>query len=247
METNVTGTDDLEKSEQTEVCYGFEEGTWVFDDKVVKNWQNEMDGHIPGYWDVINLSADIVERIHGKSARILNYWAATGNQFIPYQDKGWDPENFMGMNYSEAHDQNFRERFPDCPNRQISIEKRPYNPLTDAPFDVVQMHWSLHFEPLDKRGEVLQQIYDSLNEGGTLLLTDKTKQSEVVEGLYHDFKRAQGVSDEEIDAKKKAIIGVLEPLPSHWYEDVLKKTGFVDICVVHAQLGFVTWLARKPG
>lgn len=241
-----TNISNANNSHENEICYGFEEGSWVFDEKVVKNWQNEMDGHIPGYWDVINLSADIVEHIHGQSARILSYWTATGNQFLPYKAKGWEPVNFVGMNYSEAHHKSFNERFPECPSRLSDIQARPYNPLVDSPFDVVQMHWSLHFEPLDKRFEVLKHIYDSLNAGGTLLLTDKTKQPEVVERLYHDFKRKQGVSDEEIAAKKKAIIGVLDPLPSHWYEDTLKQIGFVDICIVHAQLGFVTWLARKP-
>ncbi len=230
----------------SEACYGFEEGAWVFDDKVAENWQNEMDGHIPSYWHVIKLSAEIVERIHGKSARILSFWTATGNQFIPYLERGWDPKNFFGMNYSEPLDLSFRERYPHSQSRQVDIEDRPYNLTIDAPFDVVQMHWSLHFEPLEKRTQVLQQIYDSLNTGGTLLLSDKTAQPAIVESLYHNFKKSQGVSDEEIAAKKKAIVGVLDSLPSHWYENALKDTGFVDICVVHANLGFVTWVARKP-
>lgn len=186
--------------DSSKACYGFQEGEWVFDNSVVNNWLGEMEGHIPSYWHVINLSAEIVGRLHDKSARILSFWAATGNQFLSYLERGWKPENLFGLNYSKPLDDSFRAKFPDSQSRQVDIEERPYNPTIDAPFDVVQMHWSLHFEPLDKRTQLLQQIHDALNPGGTLLLTDKTLQSAVVESMYHDFKRSKGVSEEYIEA-----------------------------------------------
>ncbi len=226
--------------------YGFGEGQWVFDKNVASNWDNEMYGHIPSYHHVINLSVDLISRLHGKSARILIYWAATGNQIEAYLERGWNPKNIFGMNYSQPLNFYLRRRFPTCPNRLVHVACRPYKPAIDAPFDVVQMHWSLHFEPLNKRAEVLKCIFDTLTPGGTLLLSEKTEQPDVVEKMYHDYKRSKGVNNEEIRAKKNAIRNVLRTLPSHWYECSLKMTGFVDVCIIHSNLGFVTWTARKP-
>ena len=40
--------------------------------------------------------------------------------------------------------------------------------------------------------------------------------------------------------------GVLVPFPTSWYEEALSGVGFVEIAIVHATCGFVTWMARKP-
>jgi tRNA (cmo5U34)-methyltransferase len=82
-------------------------------------------------------------------------------------------------------------------------------------------------------------------EGGTLVLTEKIAQSAPMERLYHDFKRRQGMSDEQISHKKAQIVGVLVPFPLIWYFTVLQDIGFAEVQVLHAEYNFVTLMAVK--
>ena len=54
------------------------------------------------------------------------------------------------------------------------------------------------------------------------------------------------MSPAEIKQKAAALEGVLVPLPAEWYTAVLQRCGFVEVRVLHARLGFVTWMASKP-
>ena len=64
--------------------------------------------------------------------------------------------------------------------------------------------------------------------------------------MYHDYKRCQGITEDVIEQKKGAIVGVLEAMPAKWYFGLLEQAGFVDIEILHSNVGFVTWMARKP-
>lgn len=208
----------------------------------------DMREHIPSLDEVIALCASTVEELHGHNARILSFWIGTGLQFDVYLDRGWDPGSLFGINYSEPLHHLNVERFPSIEFAYVWEGSRPYDPREDGPFDVVQMLWSLHFEhpqQPERRAEILQNVFDSLSSGGTLLLSEKTTQPLQVVKQYCDFQRKRGVSEKKIQAKQKSWVGVLETLPKEWYTKTLADVGFIDVSVIHEELHFVTWQARK--
>ena len=77
------------------------------------------------------------------------------------------------------------------------------------------------------------------------MLTEKISQSALTESLYHDFKRSNGVSEEEIIEKKQRLQGVLVTYPLSWYMDTLNTLGFHQVDVINANNGFVTFLAQS--
>lgn len=243
------GTNAGQEKQGEKPCYGFIEGGWKFDQKMVDNFKSEMKGHIPGWAEVLALCSETVVRIHGNGARILSFWVGCGIQFEDYLQRGWDPEKLFGINYSEPLHNLVLKEFPSVTFRLVPEHTRPYDPSEDGPFDVVQMLWSLHFEhprEPERRAEVLSSVFQSLSPGGIFILSEKTTQTPEMAEAYYEFKRQQGVPEEVIQAKKAALVGVLETLPKEWYETALMETGFTDTCVLHSRLGFVTWLARKP-
>ena len=232
--------------------YGFKQsGSWTFHDKnVADNFDNEVHGHVAGYGVVIRLCAELSLRIHGPQKRVLSYWCGIGNQFEQYLKRGWSPEMIEGMNYSAPLRDRCVERFPEI-RCHLGVDKEgAWNPLeAGGPgyYATIQMLWALHFEgAAEKRLALLHKCYEALEPGGLMLLADKTRQPDVLEGLYHDYKRSQGVPEGVIQIKKTAIQGVLVPFPTSWYEEALSGVGFVEIAIVHATCGFVTWMARKP-
>ena len=43
--------------------------------------------------------------------------------------------------------------------------------------------------------------------------------------MYHDYKRCQGITEDVIEQKKGAIVGVLEAMPAKWYFGLLEQAG----------------------
>jgi hypothetical protein len=91
----------------------------------------------------------------------------------------------------------------------------------------------------------LTDIYDSLSNDGYLILTDKLQQSEIVKREYYDFKRKNGVTEEYIQQKEKDLVGIMHSVSLGWYANKLNMVGFKSVEVIHAELGFTTFLCEK--
>jgi SAM-dependent methyltransferase len=237
--------------------YAFKQGAWKFDGNVADNWNGELDCNIPSYRGVISMIAEITLRLFGTNARVFSYWCSSGNQFEEYVRRGWSTKDLVGLNYSLPLNELCKERFPDIhvfigdeSLRDQSPPQVGFDPMEattqGGKFDTIQWVWAMHFEPVEVRAYGIKRCFEALKPGGLFCVAEKTRQPLVVEGLYHDFKRAQGLEEHIIQAKKKAIRGVLNTETPMFYEKAMEEAGFVDISVIHAQVGFVTWMARKP-
>jgi hypothetical protein len=108
---------------------------------------------------------------------------------------------------------------------------------------VVLANWTLHF--VEQRKQYIQDIFNYMKDDGLLILSDKMSHVQELEEMYYDFKRNNGVSEEIIQTKKRALIGVLVTKPLQWYLDTLKEIGFENIEVVNSNMMFHTIYARK--
>lgn len=84
-----------------------------------------------------------------------------------------------------------------------------------------------------------------MTKKGVLILTEKMSGSTLANELYYDFKRSNGMTEEQIEEKKQRLEGVLTTYPLDWYLDKLGKLGFNQIDVVNANTVFVTLLASQ--
>ena len=116
-------------------------------------------------------------------------------------------------------------------------------PVDYGPFDVIIANWVLHF--IKDREQYLKAIKDSLTPNGVLILTEKVSASRLANELYYDFKRSNGMTEEQIEEKKQRLEGVLVTSPLDWYLDTLRSLGFSQIDVVNANTVFVTLLASR--
>lgn len=116
-------------------------------------------------------------------------------------------------------------------------------PESHGPFDVVIANWVLHF--IEAREAYLEAIQRSLNPDGVLILTEKISASPLANELYYDFKRANGMTEEQIEEKKQRLEGVLVTHPLAWYQEKLAALGFNQVDVINANTVFVTLLASR--
>ncbi len=116
-------------------------------------------------------------------------------------------------------------------------------PVEHGPFDVVIANWVLHF--IKDREQYLEAITKSLGPNGVLILTEKVSGSLLANELYYDFKRQNGMTEEQIEEKKQRLEGVLITYPLQWYMDTLNRLGFKQVDVINANTVFVTLLVQQ--
>jgi 2-polyprenyl-3-methyl-5-hydroxy-6-metoxy-1,4-benzoquinol methylase len=207
---------------------------WSFDETVANRFQQEAETHIPDYARVIDMCLDYTKQVYGdnKSISIIDVGSALGNTMSKYFDQGYT--NITGVDNSKAMIK--ASKYP-------SLVKESSQFPTDQTYDVILANWTLHF--INEREQYIKDIFNSMNPGGILILSDKMDHTIETENLYYDFKRANGVTEEVIQAKKNALIGILTTKPLRWYLDTLQNLGFTDVQVVNSRFMFSTIYARK--
>jgi tRNA (cmo5U34)-methyltransferase len=208
--------------------------SWQFKGENVKNFQKIAETNIQDYEAIIEKCLSIAKRkFPNKGNRIVDIGSARGYTLEKFYNAGYT--NLFGIdNSQEMLDNSFKkatlilsEIFPD------KLES----------IDMAIANWTLHF--IQNRKEYIQSIYDSLQEGGVFVLSDKVTSPKDIHDMYHDFKRKNGLTEEQIREKESSIVGVLVPYPLEWYFTTLQEIGFKDISIIDAGFSFVTIYCTK--
>lgn len=213
-------------------------GTWSFSDPyVVKNFQRIAYDNIPGYMQVINRSLSIADRFLEKSDHIVEVGCARGHTLKQYVKAGYTRLSALD---------NCPEMLEAC---KLECPEVSFFKLSDeflhATMKYVLANWTLHFIPEAKRLNYLFDIYDRLEPGGKLFLTEKVTCSPFLHDLYLDFKRGNGMTESEIADKTDSIRGVLTTWTAEKYLTTLQATGFKHVDILESHLPMVTFLCHK--
>lgn len=215
---------------------------WVFGAEIANRFTDEAEKHIPDYWKVIELTINILKDNVPKDGYIIDVGCASGNTLLYLYKHGF--KNLFGIDSSQemlkVASKNLSKVDNDFPSRLFQSKTFVKN----MTFDAILCNWTLHF--IQERQEYLKAIFDSLVSNGLFILTEKTLQSTIIEDKYILFKQKKGLSNEEIERKKQQLEGVLRPLSVTQNLELLTKTGFYQIEIINAKLGFVTFLCIKP-
>lgn len=204
---------------------------WKFDSAVAERFQQEARDHIPDYARVVDLCLDIANRTIARHDTVIDVGSALG-----YTMDKFIKEQYLNVYGVESS----REMIDKTSNARRVFYS---NQFPDARFKFVMINWTLHFVT-DKIG-YLKDVYRQMLPGSTLILTDKTTQSEAVKQLYYDFKRANGVSEQYIKEKELKLKGYMQTMPASWYVYNIEQLGFVNLEIVNSRLGFVTFKCHK--
>lgn len=136
------------------------------------------------------------------------------------------------------------------PYPNVKVQVQDITEYDFEPSDLIISYYCLQFVPLKRRGEVLRNIFDSLTEGGALIIFEKvrfdsSRMQDLTYQLYQEYKLGRGYSEEEIMAKSLSLRSVLEPRTTTENYDTLYKVGFKDVATVQKYLCFEGLLATK--
>lgn len=204
---------------------------WTFDDSVANRFQQEARDHIPDYARVVEMCIEVASDNLSKDDAIIDVGSALGYTVDKFMQAGFS--NVYGLDNSESMVKQSLHK------DRIMLG----NDFPSMPFKMIVMNWTLHFV-IDKLAYI-KKMYDNLEPGGYLIISDKTSQSLEVKKKYYDFKRANGVSQEYIDEKEKKLAGYMYTVPTSWYNATFADVGFSSVEVINARYGFVTFMCKK--
>lgn len=225
---------------------------FVFDENVVDVFPDMINRSVPGYSTVINMIGIAAEQYAKPGTRLYDLGCSLGAASLSIRHRLTDENcEIIAVDNAEA----MIERLNKILQRDNS--KIPVQTLCADIQDVeiknasvVVMNFTLQFIPLAQRKIILTKIYDGLNEGGCLILSEKlefpeSSENEMQIDLHHAFKKSNGYSDLEIAQKRSALENVLIPETKEMHIQRLKETGFSQVSSWFQCFNFASFIAIK--
>jgi len=223
-----------------------------FDSKVANVFEDMLNRSIPGYSTIISTIGTLT-KVHAKPDTNLydlgsSLGAASLSMRRNIEHAGC---NIIAVDNSEAmisrsSELLARDNSP-VPVTLLCEDIRNVN-ITNA--SVVVLNYTLQFIAPEERDDLIKNIYNGLNSGGILILSEKVifedKQlNERQVNRYYDFKRVNGYSDTEINRKKEALENVLIPDTPEEHFRRLGRCGFKTCDIWHQLFNFISIVAEK--
>ena len=221
-----------------------------FDESVVEVFDDMVKRSVPGYDSMIQM-VGLVARMYGKDN--TNYYdlgSSTGAITLAISLNNNHKNNkFFAIDNSpnmvKKCQQNLSKKID---NLEVICED--INEITIQNASIVVLNLTLQFVDVSKRAPLLKKIYDGLNPGGVLIISEKihfddNENQKQITQLHLDFKRANGYSELEIANKRQAIENVLITENKKTHIDRLKKCGFKETSCYFQCLNFASFLSVK--
>lgn len=228
------------------------QGKWTFDSDVTAVFDDMLARSIPQYEVMRQACFEIGCRYVKRKTDIIDLGCSRGEALAPFIDKFGAQNRFVGVEVSQPMLEAARSRFKgfiDCGVVDIrSLDLRSEYPPSAASLTLSVL--TLQFTPIEYRLQILGRIYDSLVDGGALILVEKVigasaKLDELMVAVYYDMKRRNGYTEDQIQRKRLSLEGVLVPMTAHWNEEMLGVTGFRQVDCFWRWMNFAGWVAVK--
>lgn len=223
-----------------------------FDNKVANVFEDMLKRSIPGYSAIISAVGMLTKIYSQSNSNYYDLGSSLGASALAMRRNVAHPNcKIIAVDNSEAMVARSKDIIAmDSSSVPIEIfceDIRNYEIKNAA---VVVLNYTLQFISPANRDKIIQNIYNGMNIGGILILSEKIlfEDSELNERQilrYHNFKRLNGYSDIEISKKKEALENVLIPDTVEIHKQRLKKSGFKTADVWHQTFNFISIVAEK--
>ena len=200
----------------------------VFDDMLIRS--------VPLYLEQQSLIKTIAKKFYLPGSKIIDLGCSTGTTLIHLAKVIENASQLVGYDNSKPMLEKARAN-TELANVSEPIEllyadlNGDISNLDFSNASVVTLCWTLQFIRPLKRDALIKKIYESMADGGVLIITDKvlTNDSHMNRffiDFYYDLKRSNGYSDDEISNKREALENVLIPYRLDENFELFRSNGF---------------------
>ena len=217
---------------------------WEFNEEVAQCFDEHVRQSVFMYDEfhksIIKMSNWFIE----DNTNILDVGTSTGELLmrLPYNPTC----RYIGIDTEEGMINKAQEKLEDKYELQVG-DILNYNIVNCS---LITMVLVLQFIKNKDKELALQNIYNSLNEGGAFIFVDKIKTSvldihDMYNDLYYDFKRENGLTDTEIIDKNVSLRGVQKCLTVEENLQLMWNVGFRKTDIFLKYNNFVGIIAIK--
>ncbi len=221
----------------------------VFDDMIRRS--------VPYYEENLKMTADLAKRFY-RDGLIYDLGSSTGAVVGALLERfEGKPFRYIGIDNSEAMIEKARtncQKLNLGNNRQgeftVEFINENIENVLYRPANVVIAAYTFQFVHPENRQKLVQKIFDSLEDGGVFLLSEKVLEEEpqihqAYIDLHHRMKMDNGYSELEISQKRDSIENVLVPFEALKNLEMLREAGFSGASIYHKWFNFASYIAVK--
>jgi tRNA (cmo5U34)-methyltransferase len=223
-----------------------------FDDQVATVFPDMIKRSVPGYSHIIGSIGILAEQYATAHSNIYDLGCSLGAATMAMRHRVTAPGVVIYAVDNSASMLKRSEDYLDSEDSPLPVKTicADITTLKIENCSFAVLNFTLQFIALEKRSETIQQIYDGMNPGAALILSEKlafenAKLDELLIRHHHDFKRANGYSDLEISQKRQAIERVLLPETAKTHVDRLQHAGFSTVSQWFQSFNFASFIAIK--
>lgn len=209
---------------------------FVFNEKVVEVFDDMLTRSVPFYLEQQNLIGQIAKQFWVPGTGITDMGSSLGTTLLNIAKEIPEAQCLRGYDNSVPMLERARAIVSEkSESHRIKFEMADLNgDLANIDFrntSVVTICWTLQFIRPLKRDQLIRKIYESMIDGGVLIVTEKvltndSNMNRFFIDFYYEYKRRNGYSEEEIMNKREALENVLIPYRFDENFELFRRNGF---------------------
>ncbi|THB78491.1 MAG: carboxy-S-adenosyl-L-methionine synthase CmoA [Desulfobacteraceae bacterium] len=225
---------------------------FTFNEEVTRVFDDMLNRSVPLYRQGIKMTAKLARTLYQEGTCVYDLGCSHGNLGITLLDIFEDiPFKMIGIDSSEPMIDKYLQRLKQ---RQIPGDVQLFcDRIENIGIDnasVVVINLTLQFLEPSVRDRVITRVFEGLNPGGVLLLTEKIVHQDLgytdfQNEFYQSFKLENGYSRLEISQKRDALEKVLIPETVEAHEKRIRNAGFVFFDIWLKWFNFASMIAFK--
>jgi len=223
-----------------------------FDDRVASVFSDMINRSVPGYGMMLDMIGVITRETVKPNTNCYDLGCSLGAATLSMRHNLPDDScQLIGIDNSEAMVSRCQSIIDqDDATAPVDIRCEDILTCNIENASLVVMNLTLQFIDPAQREPLLERIYQGLNPGGILVLSEKTNmpnehEQDTLTDYYYAFKRQQGYSNLENAQKREALDNVMIPDTLGTHRTRLHQAGFSHVTPWFQCFNFMSLLAHK--
>jgi len=227
-----------------------------FNDEVAKVFPDMLRRSIPGYDATIEAIGSLAARYVLQDTNCYDLGCSLGAATIAMR-QGIDTPGcrIVAVDTAPAMTKRCREILAEddrqfTPATPVEVLRADIRDIEFKNASMIVLNYTLQFLPMIDRDVLMRSIYDGLNDGGLLVLSEKVvdeipEMEELLVDLHREHKRRNDYSALEVSRKRAALDNVLIPETVAAHRSRLAEAGFSHTAVWLRYFNFVSIIAIR--
>lgn len=220
-----------------------------FDEEVASVFDDMLSRSVPYYKQMQELSISFAMKYLEENDTVYDLGCSTGSTLIELSKQFNKPLNLIGIDNSNAMLQRANSK-ASAYGVNLNLIEGDIHKQTFNNAQVIISNYTLQFIRPLQREKLIKKIYDSLNENGIFIFSEKIISNDKVLNKqsideYYSFKKQQGYSEFEIAQKREALENVLIPYTEEENKKMIHDAGFEHCETLFKWINFATFIAIK--